>query len=200
MSKTVRVEIETEDGKLAILTDEAADIWQGQIEHAGQMAVAHGSQFVRLPWTETTRVEETVKNNPMWALYDNLIGRLDHISKRLDELVETERSRRLKLDPLLDATMDPKFLGAVMKHAMFEEDARALSLSFVCLDCHATWSKVSKEPDHSSVCPGCGRRVPPTDEEVARVTGGDTRSDGAFTIEEAEKFIAKHGQDTDGKR
>jgi len=86
MSKTIRVEIETDDGKLAILTGEAADVWQSQIDHAGSMASAHGSQFVRLPWQETTRVEETALNNPMWSMYDNLTSRLHRVEERLDKV------------------------------------------------------------------------------------------------------------------
>lgn len=88
MSKTVRVEIETDDGKLAILTGEAADVWQSQIEHASSMAVAHGSQFVRLPWQETTRVKERASNNPMYGLYELQTGRLDYITGRLNSLDE----------------------------------------------------------------------------------------------------------------
>lgn len=86
MSKTVRVEIETADGKLAILTGEAADVWQSQIDHASSMAVAHGSQFVRLPWVNTTRVEETSANNPMWGLYTLHTAKLDYITDRLNAL------------------------------------------------------------------------------------------------------------------
>ena len=54
MAKTVNVKITTDDGKVSILTGESADVWQRQIEHAGSMAAAHGSQFERLPWVETT--------------------------------------------------------------------------------------------------------------------------------------------------
>jgi len=86
MSKTVRVEIETDDGKLAILTGEAADVWQSQIDHASGMAVAHGSQFVRLPWQETTRVMETPTNNPMYGLYDNLTSRLHRVEDVLSKV------------------------------------------------------------------------------------------------------------------
>lgn len=55
MSKTVRVEIETDDGAVITLTGDAADLWQRQLQHASDMACAHGSQFERLPWVETKR-------------------------------------------------------------------------------------------------------------------------------------------------
>ncbi len=130
---------------------------------------------------------------------------LASIDAKLEELLASERRRRLGVDQLLSATMDPKFLGAVMKNAMFEEADRALMLSFVCSNCHAIWTKVSVEPDHSSTCPGCGRAVLPTDEEIARATGGgggggaDTQGVGAFTPEEAARLIAEHGKDAEGK-
>ena len=86
MSKTVRVEIETDDGKIAILTGEAADVWQSQIDHAGSMASAHGSQFVRLPWVETTRAEENVKNNPFLGLYDAMRGRITSLQEEMNRM------------------------------------------------------------------------------------------------------------------
>ena len=138
------------------------------------------------------------------ASIDNHLAAID---AKFEELAASERRRRLGVDQLLSATMDPKFLGAVMKNAMFEEQERALSLSFVCADCHATWTKVSKEPDHSSVCLGCGKVVLPTGAEIARAMGGggggggeEAPGVGAFTPEEAARILAEQerADGTDG--
>ena len=83
--KTVRVEIESEDGSVAVLTGDAADVWQHQLAHAGSMAAAHGSRFEILPWVETTREK---MNTALTAENARLHGLLEYNACRCDDIAE----------------------------------------------------------------------------------------------------------------
>lgn len=50
--KTVRVEIELEDGTVRRLTGEAAQKWSERVASEGMLSMVHGYSFEALPWQE----------------------------------------------------------------------------------------------------------------------------------------------------
>ena len=53
--KTVRVEIEFEDGKIISLHGDDAEKWQQLVKGMSVMHFVHGGAGVELPWKETRR-------------------------------------------------------------------------------------------------------------------------------------------------
>ena len=50
MSKTIRVEIEFDDGQINRLTGEAAEKWNAAVNEQTVVAETHGILFPELPW------------------------------------------------------------------------------------------------------------------------------------------------------
>lgn len=50
--KTVRVEIEFEDGRIIRLTGAEAEAWSQQVNNGSVMAFVHGMSHEPLPWKE----------------------------------------------------------------------------------------------------------------------------------------------------